>query len=426
MKALAAIVVSVCILARACHQEITYTVVDTGQSMIYNNSRQLTTAPKKGAPFYGQDAFYSSNPPRYRDNGNGTIADLNTGLVWQKTPDFRKRSWAKATKYAKSLKLGGHDDWRLATIKELYSLIQFNGSSTTDPPTPYIDTKFFAFKYPDKSTGARLIDAQYWSSNKYVGTVFGGMGAVFGVNFADGRIKGYGMRARRGGDMKQYVRCVRGNPMYGINKFMDKGDGTIADEATGLMWTKADSGKTMNWRKALAWCEKLKLAGHDDWRLPNAKELQSIVDYTRAPDAKDRTRRGPAIDPIFDITKTESWFLTSTTLLQAPPRLGTGAHAVYVCFGRGLGTMHGKRMNVHGAGAQRSDPKSGDPAKWAGGFGPQGDEIRILNYVRAVRNVEPKTVKLVKPNTTPDKRKSRHPKRPSGNRGRRPPPPPRR
>lgn len=43
------------------------------------------------------------------------------------------------------------------------------------------------------------------------------------------------------------------------------------------------------------------------------------------------------------------------------------------------------RMNVHGAGAQRSDPKSGNPADYEGGFGPQGDEIRIYNYVRCVR-----------------------------------------
>lgn len=47
-----------------------------------------------------------------------------------------------------------------------------------------------------------------------------------------------------------------------------------------------------------------------------------------------------------------------------------------------MGTMRGRTMNVHGAGAQRSDPKSGDPKdpRWAGGMGPQGDEIRILNY----------------------------------------------
>ena len=73
--------------------------------------------------------------------------------------------------------------------------------------------------------------------------------------------------------------------------FVDLGDGTIIDQATGLMWKKADSGVTLHWEEALAHCEALESAGHDDWRLPNAKELHSIVDYTRAPDAGDPAYR---------------------------------------------------------------------------------------------------------------------------------------
>jgi hypothetical protein len=45
-------------------------------------------------------------------------------------------------------------------------------------------------------------------------------------------------------------------------------------------------------------------------------------------------------------------------------------------------------MDVHGAGAQRSDPKSGDPDAYPTGHGPQGDAIRIYNYVRCVRDAE--------------------------------------
>ncbi len=45
-------------------------------------------------------------------------------------------------------------------------------------------------------------------------------------------------------------------------------------------------------------------------------------------------------------------------------------------------------MNAHGAGAQRSDPKSGDPANYRNGLGPQKDEIRIYNYVRCVRTAQ--------------------------------------
>ena len=44
-------------------------------------------------------------------------------------------------------------------------------------------------------------------------------------------------------------------------------------------------------------------------------------------------------------------------------------------------------MDVHGAGAQRSDPKTGDASDYEGGRGPQGDVVRIDNYVRLVRDI---------------------------------------
>lgn len=64
--------------------------------------------------------------------------------------------------------------------------------------------------------------------------------------------------------------------------------------------------------------------------------------------------------------------------------LGFGTHGAYVAFGEALGYM-GRWIDVHGAGAQRSDPKTGDPDDYSEGFGPQGDAIRILNFVRLVR-----------------------------------------
>lgn len=51
-----------------------------------------------------------------------------------------------------------------------------------------------------------------------------------------------------------------------------------------------------------------------------------------------------------------------------------------------MGYMRGGWLDVHGAGAQRSDPKAGDPADYPQGRGPQGDAVRILNHVRCVRS----------------------------------------
>jgi hypothetical protein len=93
--------------------------------------------------------------------------------------------------------------------------------------------------------------------------------------------------------MTQFVRCVRGNSDYGINHFIDHGDGTITDTATGLMWMQDDSGDANDWQEALAYAESLDHAGYEDWRLPNAKKLQSIVGYERSPSTTpDPTRAG--------------------------------------------------------------------------------------------------------------------------------------
>ena len=90
------------------------------------------------------------------------------------------------------------------------------------------------------------------------------------------------VKLRRGTDRvikAFYIRHVRG-PAYGANDFIANGDGTVTDHSNGLMWTLADSGRAMNWQEALAYAATLDTGGYDDWRLPNAKELPYIADYT--------------------------------------------------------------------------------------------------------------------------------------------------
>jgi hypothetical protein len=367
-----------------------YTIVDTDQSNCYNTWSAIS-CPQSGASFYGQDAQYDGVQPSYVDNGDGTVTDLNTGLMWQKDPGD-KVTYNQAVAGASTLNLAGYDDWRLPSIKELYSLILFSGTdpsgcvdTATCDAVPFIDTNYFDFEYGDTSIGERVIDAQYWSSTQYVSTTMWGSATAFGVNFADGRIKGYGYGP---GGPTEFVRYVRGNSDYGVNDFIANGDGAVSDLATGLMWQQADSGSGYNWAGALNYCEGLSLAGHDDWRLPNAKELQSIVDYTRSPD----TSNSAAIDPIFSVTSiideggntNYPFYWTSTTHANM---FNTGTFGVYVAFGEALGWMNGvSLLDVHGAGAQRSDPKDGDPANWPTGNGPQGDVVRIYNYARCVRD----------------------------------------
>lgn len=385
-----------------------YPVPDTQQSICLDDAKEIP-CPAPGEAYYGQDAQFAGAAPSYTDNGDGTVTDNVTGLMWAKSPDLNgdgeiraddKRSYEAALAEAGAFRLAGYDDWRVPTIKEMYSLMDFRGvdpsgyaGKDTSGMIPFIDRRYFDFAWGDVAAGERIIDAQMVSTNVYVGeTPAEDGGYLFGVNFADGRIKGYGLKLR-GRDKTFYVMYVRGAVGYGVNDFRANGDGTVTDAATGLIWAGADSGEAMDWPTALAWAAARNAEGYlgySDWRLPNVKELQGIVDYSRAPAATG----SPAIDPVFETSEITNEagevdypaYWSGTTHMnwtETPARFGA-----YVSFGRAMGYMRGGWLDVHGAGAQRSDPKTGDPGAYPKGNGPQGDAIRIKNHVRLVRSAE--------------------------------------
>jgi len=430
-----------------------YVVVDTSQRDSFDNEKTIDE-PLYGEQFYGQDAQTTTTLPDYVDNSDGTVTDANTGLMWAKTPDLNgdgviniddKFSFDELVIKAQESDLAGYDDWRLPTIKELYSLMNFNGTDPSSggglecppegelppegdmppeggtppegelPPEcsgegteplpvlepieniPFIDTNYFDFAYGDVDAGEREIDAQYATTSLYVAnTANDGGRTLFGVNFADGRIKGYGLTLF-GQDKVFAVMYVRGGTEdgeeYGINYFTDNEDETITDQATNLMWSKNDSLAAMSWSEAMAWVQVKNeegYLGYGDWTLPDAKQLQSIVDYSRSPDTTD----SPAINAIFNSTQIVNEagqddfaaYWTSTTHINTSKTPGSAA--VYINFGRAMGFMNDNWVDVHGAGAQRSDPKVGNPEDFPEGFGPQGDAIRIYNFVRMVRQAD--------------------------------------
>ena len=107
----------VCLMAPAFAPEhpesapLSYPVVGTGQKMCYDNYGEIA-APGAGQPFFGQDAQYKGSQPSYRDNGDGSISDLNTGLMWVKARGL-KVAWEEAVAGAAKCRIGGHADWRM-------------------------------------------------------------------------------------------------------------------------------------------------------------------------------------------------------------------------------------------------------------------------------------------------------------------------
>jgi hypothetical protein len=66
--------------------ELDYPVVDTGQAKCYDERARVIGCPAAGRDLSGQDAQHAGHAPDYRDNGDGTVTDLVTGLMWQKAP----------------------------------------------------------------------------------------------------------------------------------------------------------------------------------------------------------------------------------------------------------------------------------------------------------------------------------------------------
>lgn len=212
--------------------------------------------------------------------GTHTVTDKITGLVWQKAVDTVTRSWRDAWNYCRDLDRGGYTDWRLPNTHELMSIVDYNEYD------PAINTDAF----PSTGTGT------YWAAPTDAGVSFG----AWLVYFANGRVDQYSKVI----DTTYYVRCVRTPPLYPGN-FRDNGNGAVTDLATGLTWQKSDDDDKITQAEAHTYCQELDLAGSSDWRLPNIKELRSIVD-TRVYE--------PATDiSVFPDTKIIYFYWSSTT-----------------------------------------------------------------------------------------------------------------
>lgn len=352
-----------------------YVLAASGQTIAYDIDGEVVENLTETDSLWGQDAHYlKGETMSYELNSDATTTtDLVTGLMWETVPSSDDYTWDEAVEYCENLELDGYTDWRMPSLKELFSISDF------ETGWPYIDTDFF-----DLASGEVSKDEQFWSSNYYVGvTVEGGSEAAFGVNHVTGHIKAYA--ANSGGPVGgKYVRAVRGDE-YGTNEYVENGDSTITDNNTGLMWAQYDDeGIAIEWLDALVYAKESELAGHSDWRLPNVKELQSIVDYSYSITATDESLQLATIDPLFDCTMIISeagyddygyyWTSTSAPFTSGEPYY----YAWYVAFGRAVNDVG---EDFHGAGAVRFDTKDED--------GPAGEDAeRYFNLVRLVRDVD--------------------------------------
>jgi len=144
---------------------------DTGQTQSYTDT-------------FGEDSDYTINPPSYTDNGDGTVTDNVTSLIWQQEDDETARIWDDAISYCNDLTLGGYSDWRLPSKKELISIVDYGTYN------PSIDTTYFF----------NANASYYWSST----TVAGNSSFAWYVFFYSGNFNYFNK------SNSSYVRCMRG------------------------------------------------------------------------------------------------------------------------------------------------------------------------------------------------------------------------
>ncbi|MBF0527132.1 MAG: DUF1566 domain-containing protein [Deltaproteobacteria bacterium] len=283
---------------------------------------QAEETPETTAPVSKKATPRSDANSRFTDNGNGTVTDQKTGLIWLKNADcFGQLKWKAAVTACRNLADGQcgltdgskAGDWRLPTVEELKQLVNDDHGRFSKPGEPF--------------TGVQL--DVYWSSTTFAGYPnFAGIVSMHAGNdnFNGKAVNVYVWPVRGGitGDKPASPPADPPEEPDSAPRFTDNGNGTVTDLKTGLIWLKkADCFGRLTWDSAILRCLSLadgqcglqdgSKAG--DWRLPTREELTRLIkdDYGHFSEPGD-----PFIDvqssyywssPTFALSTSGSWFV---------------------------------------------------------------------------------------------------------------------
>ncbi|MBI5376534.1 MAG: DUF1566 domain-containing protein [Candidatus Schekmanbacteria bacterium] len=315
---LAAVLLLIPVITESAVTDGTISLQKTGQAKCYDSDGNETNCAGTG-----QDAALLAGEswpdPRFTDNGDETVTDNLTGLMWAKDgnvmqardPDFDADGsagdgsvyWQHALDYVAKLNTEnylGHNDWHLPNVNELQSLINADEYNSAG----WLNENGFTNVMPN----------DYWTSSTSISYKVYAWAVYMGYGYSstsDKNTTAYYVWPVRSGQMgtisiqqtgntKCYdsagteISCtgtgqdgdVRAGAEFPSPRFTDNGDGTVSDNLTGLMWTKsANSGATTStWQEALDTVAGMNSAsgtdGYTDWRLPNMNELKSLLDFS--------------------------------------------------------------------------------------------------------------------------------------------------
>ncbi len=269
----------------------------------------------------------------FTDNDDGTVTHKITGLTWKRcaegqgwtgttcTGSASVYTWADASGLTSTF--AGSSDWRLPLIDELGSLVERGANN------PAINTEIF----PEAPASS------FWSATDFPATATKQRAVSFlaGGNFGMTKTGSAAVRLVRGGWPLDSSGLY--TPTW---EFTENTNGTVTHKKTNLIWKRCAEGQT--WAAATCsgtaqkstWAEATALtttfAGSSDWRLPNANELLTIVEWSQAKATFNPT--------IFPATPADFFWTASAAA-------GSGGNGWYVYFDSGDDSIVPKNFNYY-------------------------------------------------------------------------------
>ena len=210
------------------------------------------------------------NPTVLVDNGDDTVSDQVTGLMWQRSATVTRYTRGEAQARCAKLRTGGYADWRMPSAIELVSIIDFDKSNPSVDALIFPDTPLDLTSNPQAPVGYEVTTS-----------VAGDPLAGWLVDFAFGRVS----LDTTSLDRPAFVRCVRGPRAPADDSSAGRYDlsaaGTALDTKTGLTWQRTAPGSRRTLADAQAYCATGTGLPGSGWRVPTIKELLTLVDFAK-------------------------------------------------------------------------------------------------------------------------------------------------
>ena len=248
--------------SNATSVESNTTSVESNTTSVESNTTSFLLKTAQLTIYYpNDDGAYQAGTQREYNRTNSTVHEISKNIFWQDSNEVTNNSYtqAEADSYCYYLIQDGYDDWRLPTIYEAMSLIDY-GKETPAMDSAFINT---GSGYLWTSTACPVCKAKTFAYEEVTGSF---------LSFTEK-------------DYNFHTRCIRENATYSKELTRDDTREIVIDNNTSLMWQddiSVNKNNKNSFQDAIDYCESLVLADFTDWRLPNIIELRTLLDFSGA------------------------------------------------------------------------------------------------------------------------------------------------